>query len=84
MVLQRNDLRCKMSRETLENESFQGKCPCDCFHIEVLAHLSQLKQLVKIADRKKVTDKNLEYLKNLFLIQQCGRESPWCEWVSRH
>lgn len=45
-----------MSRETLENSSSQGKCPCDCSPIEALAQLSHLKQLVKNADRKKVID----------------------------
>lgn len=66
-----------MSRETLENGRLQGKCLCDCSHIEILAHLSQLKQLVKIADRKNVTDKNSDHLKNLSLIQTSARESPW-------
>lgn len=44
-----SEQRPKMLRETLENESLQEKCPCDCSHTEVLA---QLKQLVKIADKK--------------------------------
>lgn len=72
-----------MSRETLENGSLQGKCPCDCSITEALAHLFQLKELVKIADRKKVTEKNSDHLKNLYLVQPCRRESPYMsgEWT---
>ena len=54
-----------MSRETVENSSPQGKCPCDCFPIEVLAQLSHLKQLVKNADRKKVIDSGIQYLEGV-------------------